>query len=126
MSTSTAPTGSTGTPADLGPDADAIAAAVLECASVAGLAGGLAGEVATYLPGRRVTGVQVRTSGPVDQIVVHVVGHYGPTMAQIAAEVTAAVRTVAGPVDVRVGIDDLLLPTPADQPTPPPLVSRVR
>lgn len=83
--------------------ADAIAAAVLACRSVAGLSGA----VATYLPGRPVTGVRVASGGPV---VVHVVGHYGPTVAQIAAEVTAAVRDVAGPVDVRVGVDDLLLP----------------
>lgn len=89
------------------PDPDAIAAAVLECGSVADLAGGFAGEIATYLPGRRVTGVQVRPDG---QVVVHVVGHYGPSTARIAEEVTAAVRAVAGEVDVHVGIDDLLLP----------------
>lgn len=99
------------------PDADAIAAAVLACRSVAALGGGPAGAVATYLPGRRVTGVRVRPDGPV---VVHVVGHYGPTVAQIAAEVTAAVREVAGPVDVQVGIDDLLLPGAPAGPTSSP------
>lgn len=88
------------------PDPDAIAAVVLACDAVAGLSGGLAGEIASYLPGRQVTGVQVRPEG----IAVHVVAHYGPTMAEVAAEITAAVRAVAGPVDVRVGIDDLLLP----------------
>jgi hypothetical protein len=98
-------------------DADAIATAVLACPSVAGLGGGPAGAVATYLPGRRVTGVRMRPDG---RVVVHVVGHYGPTVAQIAAEVTAAVREVAGPVDVRVGIDDLLLPARPALPTPPP------
>jgi uncharacterized alkaline shock family protein YloU len=74
----------------------------------------LAGEVATYRPGRRVTGVQVRPDGPTTQVVVHVVAHYGPTMAEVAAEVSAAVRSVAGPVDVRVGIDDLLVPPVCD------------
>ena len=96
----------TTTDATAAPDPDAIAAAVLACGAVAGLSGGLAGEVASYLPGRRVTGVQVRPEG----ITVHVVARYGPTMAEVATEVAAAVRAVAGPVDVRVGIDDLLLP----------------
>ena len=66
MSTDTgATTGVTPTPAA---DADAIAAAVLACPSVAGLGGGPAGAVATYLPGRRVTGVRVRPDGPAGQV----------------------------------------------------------
>jgi uncharacterized alkaline shock family protein YloU len=93
------------------PDPDAIATAVLAVPSVAALSGGLAGEVATYLPGRRVGGVQVRSgegrAAPL--VVVHVVAHYGPTIDRIAADVTAAVRAAAGRVDVHVGVDDLLV-----------------
>src|ERR1700712_3372142 len=55
------------------PDADAIAAAIATCPSVSGLSGGLAGEIATYLPGRRVTGVRT-DAGSVE---VHVITRYG-------------------------------------------------
>src|SRR5580693_1246789 len=42
-----------------GVDVDAVAAAVTGCEGVATLDGGPFGEVASYLPGRRVTGVVV-------------------------------------------------------------------
>ena len=61
------------------------------------------GEIATYLPGRRVTGVRLGDSG----VTVHVVAAYGPTCQQIAAQVRQAVRTVVGGLPVTVGIDDL-------------------
>ncbi len=51
----------------------------------------------------RVVGVRVRPDG----VEVHVVGWYGPTAAEIAGQVRAAVRTVAGPLPVDVVIDDL-------------------
>ncbi len=88
------------------PDPDVIAAAVLACPQVARLSGGLAGEVATYLPGRRVTGVRITPS----RIEVSVVAAYGPTAADIAAQVRDAVRAVAGHGPVDVVIADLELP----------------
>ena len=53
-----------------GVDVDAVAAAVPGCAGVAALDGGPFGEVVSYLPGRRVTGVvvgdgRVTGAGPV-------------------------------------------------------------
>ena len=48
--------------------ADRIAAAVLAVPGVAGLHAGMFGEVATYLPGRRVTGVRITA----DAVEVHV------------------------------------------------------
>jgi len=87
-------------------EADAIVDAVRACTTVADLSGGLAGEVATYLPGRRISGVQIRDEG----VIVHVIGRYGPTVNAIAAEVTTAVTSVVGPVEVWVRIDDLQLP----------------
>ena len=83
--------------------ADALAAAALACPSVVALSGGRVGEVATYLPGRRVTGVRV-TDGRVE---VHVVARYGPTCAEIASQVRAAVQPLTGGLPVWVGIDDL-------------------
>jgi hypothetical protein len=38
---------------------DPIVAAVLDCPQVAGLHGGRDGQVVTYLPGRRVTGIRI-------------------------------------------------------------------
>ncbi len=85
------------------PDPDAIAAAAQACPHVVRLGGGALGEVATYLPGRRVTGVRVT-----DRVVeIHVVGRYGPTVDEIAGQVRDAVRAAAGPVIVDVVIDDL-------------------
>jgi hypothetical protein len=46
-----------------GVNVDAVAAAVLGCAGVAGLDGGRFGEVASYLPGRKVPGVVVWGGG---------------------------------------------------------------
>jgi hypothetical protein len=88
------------------PDPDLIAAAVLAVPQVAALSGGRVGEIATYLPGRRVEGVRVRCA----QVEVHVVAWYGPTMAEVGAAVHAAVADAVGPVEVIVGIDDLALP----------------
>jgi hypothetical protein len=89
-----------------GPDPDLVAAAVLAVPHVAALSGGRVGEIATYLPGRRVDGVRVRPG----QVEVHVVAPYGPTMAEVAAAVRAAVVDAVGPVEVVVGIDDLAVP----------------
>jgi hypothetical protein len=124
MSTATDLAGAPGPAAgELVVEPDTIAAAVLACPSVADLSGGHAGEIATYLPGRRVTGVRIRPDDPLAHVVVHVIGRYGPTVAEIATEVVAAVHAVAGPVPVRVGVDDLALPARSG---PPASVRRVR
>ena len=87
-------------------DPDLVAVAVLALPYVVALSGGQAGEIATYLPGRRVEGVRVRPG----QVEVHVVARYGPTMAEVGAAVRTAVVDAAGPVEVLVGIDDLAVP----------------
>lgn len=85
-----------------GSRAESIAAAVLACPSVTRLTGGVAGEVATYLPGRRVVGVRLRP----DRITVHVAGRYGVPVGRIAADVRAAVRAVLA--------DPSSVPSPAE------------
>ncbi|MEX5631270.1 hypothetical protein [Parafrankia sp. FMc2] len=72
-------------------------------------AGG-AGELATYAGGRRIEGVRV---GP-DAVVVAVACRFGPTMAELAAQVRAAVL-VAMPTAPRIDviIDDLEVDIPA-------------
>jgi len=88
------------------PDPDAIAAAVRRCGTVSDLSTGAIGEVATYLPGRRVAGVRITEDG----IDVHVVGRFGPTMEAIGDEVRAAASAAAPGRPVSVYIDDLAGP----------------
>lgn len=85
--------------------AERVAEASLACPDVLELSGGAVGEVATYLPGRRVTGVRVR-----DEVVeVHVVARYGPAMDEIGAQVRTAVTPLVGDRTVAVTIDDLVV-----------------
>jgi hypothetical protein len=101
------------------PDPDAIAAAVATCPSVAGLSGGIAGEIATYLPGRRVSGIRL-SEGAVE---VHVVARYGVPLAAIDREVRGAVNAAApGPLAVTVVLADVEDPfAPQEEPQPPAL-----
>ncbi len=98
------------------PDADAIAAAVATCPSVSGLSGGIAGEIATYLPGRRVSGVR---SNP-GFVEVHVVTRYGSPLHEVEAEVRGAVQAaVPGPLTIHVvlaDVEDPFAPAEDDQP----------
>ncbi len=79
--------------------ADAVADAVRSVPGVVDLHTGTYGEVATYLPGRRVNGVRVRDDG----VEVHVVLAYGAPVPQTAHRVRLAVQALTpGPVDVTV------------------------
>lgn len=85
------------------PDVDAVAEAVSACPSVARLTPGSGVELVTYLPGRRVAGVRMGDDG----LEVHVVARYGPTMAEVAEEIRAALRPVVGDVAISVTIHDI-------------------
>jgi uncharacterized alkaline shock family protein YloU len=74
------------------PDADAVAAAVASCPSVVGLSGGFAGEIATYLPGRRVSGIRTNP----DSVEVHVIAKYGAELHQVESQVRGAVTAAVG------------------------------
>lgn len=79
--------------------AEAVAAATLAVPGVNGLHAGVLGEVATYLPGRRVNGVRLRE----DSCEVHIVLDWGSPVVETADEVRKAVEAlVEGPVDVTV------------------------
>ncbi|MCX8561950.1 Asp23/Gls24 family envelope stress response protein [Mycolicibacterium mucogenicum] len=87
--------------------AERVAAAVSAVEGVAGLHAGMFGEVATYLPGRRVSGVRI---GP-DRVDVHVSLVLGVPVRPTAAAIQRAVaELVALPVDVT--IEDLVPVTP--------------
>lgn len=89
-----------------GPDLDLVAARVLGCPAVAALHPGPFGEVATYLPGRRISGL--RTHGA--RLEIHVSGVYPHTPDEIAVQIRAAVATAAPAVDVLVVIEDYQAP----------------
>ena len=88
-----------------GVNVDAVAAAVLGCAGVAGLDGGRFGEVASYLPGRKVQGVVV--SG--GRVTVQIRSRWAVPAPDLAALITAVLAPLTGshPVDVVIAdIDD--------------------
>ena len=84
-------------------DTEAVAAAASACPSVARMSGGAFGQVATYLPGRKVTGVRVKDG----VLEVHVVARWGAVLPSLGDEVRAAVAPVAGTLPVSVYIEDI-------------------
>ena len=79
--------------------ADLVAAAVLTVPGVISLHGGLFGETATYLPGRRVPGVRLTE----DVTDIHLSVVYGAPVFATAQQVRTAVAALAtGPVNVTV------------------------
>lgn len=87
--------------------ADLVATAVVSVPGVAGLHTGSFGEVATYLPGRRVNGVRLRE----DATEVHVTLVYGTPVLETAEKVRTAVASLV-PTPVEVTIEDIV---PASQ-----------
>jgi hypothetical protein len=83
---------------------------------VVALHGGRFGDVATYLPRRRVTGV--RLTAPGDRVEVHVVADFLPDLLGLAERVRAAARGVLlRPIDVT--IEDIRVPGEALTPQAP-------
>jgi hypothetical protein len=94
------------------PDVDQITASGLACRDIAELHGGRFGEAATYLPGRRVTGIRVTPT----EIFVHVVARCSAPMRQIEDAVRCAVTSQSAGLPVTPVIEDLVV----DDPDPPP------
>jgi uncharacterized alkaline shock family protein YloU len=86
--------------------ADQVAAAVLECPDVAALTQIPGIPVATYLPGRTVSGVAVRAG----QVEVCVIARYGLPLPQIAEQVRQAVTPLVTDRVVDVVIADITSP----------------
>ncbi|KAA0024729.1 Asp23/Gls24 family envelope stress response protein [Antrihabitans cavernicola] len=85
--------------------ADAIAAAVTAVPGVAQLHAGMFGEVATYLPGRKVSGIRFADNGTE----VHVSLEFGAPVRETASVVRNAVAPiVSGPIHVT--IEDVVTP----------------
>jgi hypothetical protein len=86
--------------------ADRIAAIVSKCPDVAGLTQMPGFPVATYLPGRTVSGVAVRPA----EVEICVVARYGPPLAEVAAQVRQAVEPLVPGRVVDVVIGDITSP----------------
>lgn len=84
--------------------ADLIAAAVTAVPGVADLHPGMFGEVATYLPGRRVPGIRTNADGTTE---VHVTLFYGVPVRDGAVRVRDAAQAVVGGV-VDVTVEDVV------------------
>lgn len=87
-------------------DPDTIAALVKSCPAVAGLSGGRFGAAATYLPGRKVPGVQIHPGA----VEVHVVGRYGIAVSELGDQIR---RVLSGQVlgrKVDIVVEDLTDP----------------
>ena len=95
-----------GAPAEVGELADLIAEAVIRCPGVAGLTQLPSVPVATYLPGRTVSGVAVRPG----EVQVCVVVRYGRPLPEIAAEIRQAVAPLVPGRVVDVIIADITFP----------------
>ena len=74
-----------------GVDVDAVAAAVRACPAVEDLAAGAPGELATYLPGRRVIGVRVEP----DSVLVQVRSRWGVPVTEVAEQIRRATASLA-------------------------------
>lgn len=82
--------------------ADLVAAATRSVPGVSDLHAGAFGEVATYLPGRRVTGVRMADA----LTEVHVVVTMGTPVLATAAAIRAAVQPLVG-TEVQVFVEDV-------------------
>ena len=98
-------------PAEVAGLADRIVGAVTGCAAVAGLTEAPGGPVATYLPGRTISGVAVRDG----EVEVCVVARYGLPLPEVAEQVRQAVAPLVPDRVVDVVIGDITLAEPEDK-----------
>lgn len=91
--------------------ADRVREAVLAVEGVAGLHAGTFGDVATYLPGRRVSGVRTGKAG----VEVHVVVYLDADVRYVAHAVrAAAVAQLERPLPCTVVVEDVVAPEIGD------------
>ncbi len=86
-----------------GVDVDAVARAVRACAGVADLYSGRFGEIGSYLPGRRIGGVQVDDAA----VTVHIRARWGYGVRDLFAQIDAVTTTLRHGRRVDVVVDDI-------------------
>jgi hypothetical protein len=95
---------------DFAADVDAIAAAVRAVPGVSDLHGGVQGEIAVLLPGRRVPGLRLGDTA----YEIHVAVRWGADIRRTAAAVRTAVAALAGGRTVTVTVEDVDEPRKED------------
>jgi hypothetical protein len=85
-----------------GPDPEHIAELVRACPLVADLHAGEFGEAATYLPHRRVTGVQLRPG----EVGVHVTARYPASITEVDTQLRAALAGHLAGMALTITIED--------------------
>lgn len=97
-------------------DLPTVESAILAVDGVAALHGGRHGTVASYLPGRRITGFRLAD----DEAHVHLAIYEGRDLAAVAEAVRAVVARLTGrdSRSVVITIEDLVPHTTSDQETP--------
>ena len=93
-----------------GIDVDAVAVAVRACPAVSGLYGGRGDAIASYLPGRRVPGVEVANG----EVTVHVRSRWAIPAAELLSQVAAGLRPVIGSRPFQVVVEDIDDPDAVD------------
>lgn len=86
--------------------ADRVAERVRAVPGVFGLHAGAFGEAATYLPGRRVTGVRMRD----EQVDVHVITVWGFDVHEVAATIRSALTELLPSRSITVTVEDVAEP----------------
>ena len=89
-----------------GIDVDHLRTAVLRCSGVAGLGSGTIGELATYLPGRRVPGIRVTP----ELVELEICAAWGSPAKLIASQIWEALATVVPDRPVEILITDIAPP----------------
>lgn len=103
---------------DHGSAADTVASIARAVPGVAGLHPGMFGEVATYLPGRRVTGVRITD----ERVDLHITVSADAPIRRTAAAVREAVAAALPGLAVDVTVEDVATgprPTPTTEPVVP-------
>jgi hypothetical protein len=93
-----------------GVNVDALAAAVRSCTGVDDLDGGLLGCVATYQPGRQLSGIRIGS----DRVTIQVRGRWDVPVRELAAQIRVAVAPLVGGRTVDIVVADLADPAPPD------------
>jgi hypothetical protein len=86
-----------------GVDVDAVATAVQSCPGVSGLHGGPFGEIGSYLPGRRVAGVQVTKTN----LTVQVRSKWDVPVAELSRQLRPALAGLAGAKRIDIIVADI-------------------
>jgi hypothetical protein len=102
-----------------GIDVNDIQAAVLGCPGVAGLGSGTIGELATYLPGRRLPGIRVTP----ELVELEICAAWGPSAKLIAGQIWAALAAVVTDRPIEIVITDIAPPEMTPTAIAPPAMT---